>query len=257
MITLRGVSKSFHTGEMDLEVLNNIDLSVEQGAFVTMLGPSGCGKTTLLNLVAGFVSPSDGEIRVKGSPLNGIHHDLGLGYITQDNKLFPWLTLEANVRFPLRVRKFPKDIQRKRVAELVEMVGLQGFENHYPYQLSGGMQKRASLAQVLSYKPDILLMDEPFASLDAQTRMVLQQELVEVWDRIGQTILFVTHDIVEAVALSDRVVVMSRRPGRIKGQLDVSLSRPRDVFEIHEQDGYRECYSALRGLIGSELTGDE
>jgi NitT/TauT family transport system ATP-binding protein len=257
MITFKGVCKSFRTGGVDVDVLNGIDLSVEPGAFITILGPSGCGKTTLLNLAAGFISPSDGTIQVKNSSLKGINSDLGLGYMTQDNRLFPWLTLEANVRFPLWVRKLPKEVQRKRVAELVELVGLQGFENHYPYQLSGGMQKRTSLAQVLSYKPDILLMDEPFASLDAQTRMVLQRELVEVWDRIGQTILFVTHDIVEAIALSDRVVVLSPRPGHIKGQLDISLSRPRDLFQIHEQDGYRECYSSLRGLIGSELTDDE
>ena len=253
VIQLQKVAKSFPGRGADVEVLRNVSLSVDENSFVSIVGPSGCGKTTLLNLVAGFLAPSQGSIHVRGTLVHGINSDLGLGYITQDNKLFPWLTLAGNVEFPLRARHLPREKRQERVANLLEMVGLRGFEEHYPYQLSGGMQKRTALAQALSYDPDVLLMDEPFGSLDAQTRMLLQQELLKIWKRTGKTILFVTHDIVEALALSDRVVVMSRRPGSIKGQLEVSLSRPRDVFHIHDHDGYGDCHRELWRLLRSEL----
>ena len=253
IIELRKVSKSFPGHQATFDVLQNVNLSVEENTFVSIVGPSGCGKTTLLNLVAGFLAPSQGSISVRGIPVHGITSELKLGYITQENKLFPWLTLAGNVEFPLRARRLPKERRRERVANLLKMVGLGGFEEHYPYQLSGGMQKRTALAQALSYDPDVLLMDEPFSSLDAQTRMFLQQELLKIWRRTGKTILFVTHDIGEAIALSDRIVVLSRRPCSIKGHLKVTLSRPRDVFHIHDHVGYADCYREAWRLLRSEL----
>ena len=253
IIELRKVSKSFPGHQAAFDVLQDVSLSVDENTFVSIVGPSGCGKTTLLNLVAGFLAPSQGSISVRGIPVHGINSGLRLGYLTQENKLFPWLTLSGNVEFPLRARRLPKERRRERVANLLEMVGLRGFEEYYPYQLSGGMQKRTALAQALSYDPDVLLMDEPFSSLDAPTRMLLQQELLKIWGRTGKTILFVTHDIGEAIALSDRIVVLSRRPGSIKGQLNVHLSRPRNVFQIHDHGGYADCYREAWRLLRSEL----
>jgi len=252
-VTLKNVSKSFGNGAHTVAVLQDLDIKVERGTFLSIVGPSGCGKTTLLNLVAGFLAPNSGHVLINESPIRGINDRLNLGYITQENRLFAWLTLQQNVGFPLKARGFDRAEREHTVSVLLEMVGLLGFEACYPYQLSGGMQKRASLAQALSYDPEILLMDEPFGSLDSQTRIQLHQELLEIWGRLDNTVIFVTHDLAEAIALSDRVVVLSRRPGTVKGQLTINLSRPRNIFQIHEHREYRECHSALWHLIEEEL----
>ena len=180
-----------------------------------------------------------------------------VGFVTQESNLWPWMTLYQNVEFPLRVRGVPARERRERVMEHIKMVGLSGFEKHYPHQLSGGMQKRASIIRTMVYEPDIVLMDEPFGPLDAQTKMLLQRDLLRVWDMRKQTIMFVTHDLVEAVALSDNVVVMSARPGRIKGVFPISVERPRDVFQIHAAEGFAEDYERIWSSFRSELDSTE
>lgn len=253
LISLDGVSKRFAVDGAALTAVDDVSFSVAQGSFVGIVGPSGCGKTTLLNLIAGFIPTTTGTIRIDGQAVGGIDPDLGVGYVTQENKLFPWLSLAANVEFPLRARGWGAVERHQRVSELLELAGLRGFEDRYPYQLSGGMQKRAALIQTLSYEPSVLLMDEPFGSLDAQTRMLLQDELLRIWRRRHKTILFVTHDLTEAIALCDRVLVTTARPARLKGEEPIAIPRPRDVFHIHRAPGYQACYDALWELVRDEL----
>ena len=251
-IELQNVTKAFTTEARGRVVaIQDVNLQIESKSFVAVVGPSGCGKSTILNMVAGLMPPTEGTVFYKGKPVNKINTDAG--YVTQESKLFPWLTLEQNVSFPLEVRGIDKQRRKELVEEHLAMVGLTGFEKAYPYQLSGGMQKRASIMRTLIYDPDVILMDEPFGPLDAQTRMILQNELLNIWDKKKKTIVFVTHDLVEAIALSDKVVVMSNRPSRIRAVIDVPLSRPRNVFEIHQQEGFAETYDQLWQIFRHEL----
>lgn len=252
-VEVRGVTKRFRVGKQHIEALGHIDLRVPPGCFLSIVGPSGCGKSTIIKLIAGFVSATTGEIYVQGRRMQGIADNSGIGYVAQDNQLFPWLTTAANVAFPLESRGWPLRQRRERVAEMLALVGLSDAADKYIHQLSGGMKKRAAIAQALSYDPAILLMDEPFGSLDSQTRMILQRELQKIWQRTGKTILFVTHDLVEAIALSDVTVVLSSGPGIVKAQLDVTLARPRDIFNIHIQPGFAEAYQTLWPLLHDEL----
>jgi NitT/TauT family transport system ATP-binding protein len=246
------IGKTFYTKGAPVNALTEIDLSFSAGEFVTIIGPSGCGKSTLLRLLAGFAYPTAGTIYCHGTPVHDINTQIG--FISQENDLYPWMTLLENVEFPLVARKIPPAERRARAQALINLVGLAGFEDRYPYELSGGMQKRASIVRTMIYEPDIVAMDEPFGPLDAQTRLVLQHELLKIWNRQQMTILFVTHDLVEAIALSDRVIVMTKRPGRVKQVLPVNLGRPRNVFEIHDQPGFRETHHELWRLMQSELT---
>lgn len=252
-VEIRGVTKRFRVRQQDVEAVGHIDLSVPDGCFLSIVGPSGCGKSTIIKMIAGFVSVTTGEICVRGRRIQGIADDSGIGYVAQDNQLFPWLTTAANVAFPLESRGWPLRQRQERVAEMLALVGLSNAADKYIHQLSGGMKKRAAIAQALSYDPAILLMDEPFGSLDSQTRMILQRELQRIWQRTGKTILFVTHDLVEAIALSDVAVVLSNGPGVIKAQLAVTLSRPRDIFNIHTQPGFAETYRTLWPLLHDEI----
>jgi NitT/TauT family transport system ATP-binding protein len=186
-----------------------------------------------------------------GKPILGINNQVG--YVTQDHNLYPWLTLQENVEFPLLARGIAREERQHQAGDLIRMVGLAGFENAYPYELSGGMQKRGSIIRTLIYDPGVILMDEPFGPLDAQTRMVLQDELLKIWEQKRQTIVFVTHDLVEAVALADRVVVMTHRPGKIKDIIKVTMARPRNIFEIHRQEGFDEVYGRLWNIFRHEL----
>ena len=233
----RNVTKVYDTGAVALE---DCTLDVRAHEFVALVGPSGCGKSTMLKLLAGIEPVSSGEALYKGRPVHGINTDVG--FVTQDSNLFPWLTLQKNTEFALQMRGVAREERAQRAREWIRIAGLAGFEDNYPYQLSGGMQKRGSIIRTLVYNPDVMLMDEPFGALDAQTRMILQAELLDLWDRDRNTILFVTHDLQEAVALSDRIVLMSRAPGRILHTFDVPLSRPRNVYEIHQQAGFQEIY---------------
>jgi sulfonate transport system ATP-binding protein len=224
-IEIGRVSKSFALNATKVEVLRDISLVVEPGAFVTLVGPSGCGKSTLLRLIAGLDSADGGHIRVGGRPVSGPGLDRGM--VFQDHRLFPWLTVERNILLGLRKAPCSEAHKRKIVRDLIALVGLTGFEHAQPHQLSGGMSQRAAIARALAPRPDVLLLDEPFGALDSLTRTHLQTEFLRIWRHEGITMLMVTHDVEEAVFLSDRVVVIEPRPGRIKQSVDIPLDKPR------------------------------
>jgi len=252
VIRVDNVSKVFQTpSQANLSALEKITLDVRPGEFVTVVGPSGCGKSTLLKLIAGFSASSAGRILFQGDEIRGLN--TRVGYVPQESKLFPWLTVEENVGFGLDSKRFSRADRERQVSQFIKLAGLAGFEKYYPAQLSGGMSKRASIIRALAYEPPVILMDEPFGPLDAQTRMVLQDELLKIWEQKRQTIVFVTHDLVEAVALADRVVVMTHRPGKIKDIIQVRMSRPRNIFEIHRQEGFDDAYSRLWNIFRHEL----
>jgi NitT/TauT family transport system ATP-binding protein len=227
VIELAGVSKEFAKGERRVVALENIDLHVASSEFAAILGPSGCGKSTLLNMVAGFDRPTGGSVRVAGEEI--LAPSPGRAVVFQEPALFPWLTVFDNVVFGPKTQGRPSAEYRAHAAQIIEQVGLRGFEASYPAELSGGMRQRVGIARVLIMRPEVLLMDEPFGSLDAQTRSLMQELLLEVWERHHQTVLFVTHDIEEALLLADRVCVMTARPGRIKKSIAVGIPRPRSI----------------------------
>jgi NitT/TauT family transport system ATP-binding protein len=252
VINVEKVCKFFHTpSQANLGALVDIDLDVCPGEFVTVVGPSGCGKSTLLKLIAGLSPCSAGRILFQSEEVHGINTKVG--YVPQESKLFPWLTVEENVGFGLNPKRYSRADRERQVSYFINLAGLAGFEKYYPAQLSGGMGKRASIIRALAYEPPVILMDEPFGPLDAQTRMVLQDELLKIWEQKRQTIVFVTHDLVEAVALADRVVVMTHRPGKIKDVIKVPMARPRNIFEIHRQEGFDEAYGRLWNIFRHEL----
>ena len=220
-VEISGLSKWF--GE--LEALRQIDVAVEQGEFISVVGPSGCGKTTFLRMVAGLEPATSGTILIDGQPLRGPGNNRG--FVFQNDSLLPWRTVLANALIGPEVAGKVGDRERQRTLDLLKLVGLGGFENYYPRQLSGGMRQRVNLARALAIDPDVLLMDEPFASLDAQTREIMQTELLRIWEQGRKTVLFVTHQIDEAVFLSDRVLVFARRPGRLQENIEIKLPRPR------------------------------
>ena len=213
--------------EKNFEALQDVSFTVAAGEFVCLLGPSGCGKSTLLGALAGHLRPSHGAIHVDELPIDGPHPERAL--VFQQHTLFPWKRVVDNVAFGLKMKGVPRDERRRQACELLRLVGLDGFDNHYPAQLSGGMQQRVEIARVLINHPRVMLMDEPFGALDAQTRLMMQEHLLEVWSRIRTTIVFITHDIDEALFLADRILVMSPRPGRIIEELGLDFERPRDA----------------------------
>ncbi len=228
-IAVRGVRKHFVdiSRQEQIVALDGIDLEIGDDEFLTILGPSGCGKTTLLNIIAGFDRATSGDVRLDGEAILKPGPDRGV--VFQEYALFPWLTVEQNIEFGLRERRIAKAQRRARVRDQIASVGLSGFERRYPQELSGGMRQRVAIARALVNDPKILLLDEPFAALDAQTRTLMQQELLRVWSAARRTAIFITHNIEEAILLGDRVVVMTARPGRIKEIVAVDLRRPRDV----------------------------
>jgi NitT/TauT family transport system ATP-binding protein len=232
--------------------LHGVNLAIQQGRFVSFVGPSGCGKSTLLNMIAGLVRPTDGAVVYKGAPVAGVNTDVG--YITQDDNLLPWRTLLENVEVALEFRGVGSAERRARALAFIERVGLRGFEHHYPHELSGGMRKRTALVRTLIYEPDVILMDEPFGPLDAQTRVILQDELLRLWEGTGKTIVFVTHDLVEAIALSDEIVLFSRAPGTIKRVYPVPIARPRDVFRIHTDPEFPAFFDQLWRDLKEEIS---
>lgn len=227
-LSIRNVGKIFPSGRRGVpptEALKPVSLEIGDNDFITVLGPSGCGKSTLLRLVAGLETPTSGEILLDGAPISGPGADRGV--VFQSYTLFPWLTVRENICFGLREKNMPAAQQREISDRFIAQVGLRGFENHYPKQLSGGMQQRVAIARALANDPKILLLDEPFGALDNQTRVLMQELLLGIWEQAQKTVMFITHDIDEAIFMASRVVVMSARPGRIKAELPVDFPHPR------------------------------
>lgn len=232
--------------------LDGVSLEVQSGEFIALLGPSGCGKTTILNIMAGFVAQTAGEVLLEGRPVSGPGPERGV--VFQSFALFPWKTVLANVAFGLKMRGVGKNERQRTAREYLELVGLAGFESRYPHELSGGMQQRVGVARVLANEPSVMLMDEPFASVDAQTRMTLQEEIMRIWEVRKPTVVFVTHDVEEAVFLADRIVVLEPRPGRINQIVEVSLARPRTWDALLEDISFKrsvhEIVQMLKGSAG-------
>ncbi|HEX2291937.1 MAG TPA: ABC transporter ATP-binding protein [Gaiellaceae bacterium] len=246
VVELRRVSKEFGRGQV--RALEEIDLEIGTGQFVSLIGPSGCGKSTLLRIVGDLIQPSVGDVVVNGKTAHQARLDRDYGIVFQDAVLFDWRTVEKNIALPLETLRWDRRRRAERVQELLELVELKGFEKHHPWQLSGGMQQRVSIARALSFGPPLLLMDEPFGALDEMTRERLNLELLRIWEGSGSTVVFVTHSIAEAVFLSTHVVVMSARPGRIVGIVEVDLPQPRGV-ETREEARFAELIRDVRRLL--------
>jgi NitT/TauT family transport system ATP-binding protein len=246
VVSIRGLSKVFPRG--DVSALQAIDLEVGQGEFISLIGPSGCGKSTLLRIIGDLVTPSSGEITVNGKTPHQARLDRDYGIVFQDSVLYDWRTVAKNISLPLEMMGWERGRRAERVTEMLELVELTGFAKHHPWQLSGGMQQRVSIARALSFSPALLLMDEPFGALDEMTRERLNMELLRIWQETQSTIVFVTHSIAEAVFLSTRVVVMSARPGRIVDVVDVDLPQPRGG-ETREDTHFFELVTAVREAL--------
>ena len=256
VLELRNLTKKITTaGQEPFIIFENISLSVREGEFVSIVGPSGCGKTTLLRVINGLLSPSSGHIFIDGQEQNGADGELVMGFVFQGASLLPWRTSLKNVLLGLEGKKSPREAEQVARSHL-KLVGLSGFENHYPHQLSGGMQQRVNLARALAVDPRILLMDEPFAALDAQTRTFMQLELLRIWSQTKKTVIFITHMISEAILLSDRVIVFTHRPGRVRSEFAVPLARPRTI-EIKSDHRFVELENTVWKQIEEEvkLTG--
>jgi NitT/TauT family transport system ATP-binding protein len=246
VVSLRGLSKVFPRGRVT--ALQGIDLDVERGEFVSLIGPSGCGKSTLLRIVGDIVEPSAGEANVNGKSPRRARLDRDYGIVFQSPVLYDWRTVAKNIALPLEMLGWSRARRAERVREMLDLVELTGFEGHHPWQLSGGMQQRVSIARALSFSPALLLMDEPFGALDEMTRERLNMELLRIWAETGSTVVFVTHSISEAVFLSTRVVVMSARPGRITSVVPIDLAQPR-TFETREEPRFFELVTQVRELL--------
>jgi NitT/TauT family transport system ATP-binding protein len=254
VVSLRGVGKQF--GKGGVVALEDIDLEVGPGEFVSLIGPSGCGKSTLLRVVGDLVAPTTGDVQVNGKPAHQARLDRDYGIVFQDAVLFDWRTVAKNIGLPLEMMGWDRRKRAQRVQEMLELVELTGFGDHHPWQLSGGMQQRVSIARALAFHPPLLLMDEPFGALDEMTRERLNLELLRIWQASESTVIFVTHSISEAVFLSTRVVVMSPRPGQVAGLVDVDLPRPRGA-DTREQPRFAELIRDVRRLLRSRGGLDE
>ena len=242
-VQLSGVGQIYRTSGQDVVAVSEVSFEVKPGRFVVLVGPSGCGKSSLLMMMAGLRRPTSGTIMISGTPID-VPDPNRVGVVFQEPSLFPWLTAEENVEFPLTLRGADRKQRRARAQEALQLVGLEGFGRRHPHELSGGMKQRVSIARGLVQDPPVLLMDEPFAALDEQTRMTMGDELLRIWAATGKTIIFVTHSLTEAVYLADEVIVMSARPGSIIDRLDVALPRPR-TFEMLSGD----TFGSLRDRI--------
>ena len=256
-VSISGLTKTFTKGKVT--ALQGIDLEIEPGEFVSLIGPSGCGKSTLLRVIGDLTAPSSGTVEVNGKSAHQARLDHDYGMVFQDSVLFDWRTVARNVGLPLELLGWDRAKRKARVDEMLELVELTGFESHHPWQLSGGMQQRVSIARALSFSPMLLLMDEPFGALDEMTRERLNSELLRIWQETSSTVVFVTHSISEAVFLSTRVVVMSPRPGRIAGVVDIDLPYQRTV-ETREEPRFFELVTQVRELLrkrGEHLLPEE
>jgi NitT/TauT family transport system ATP-binding protein len=245
VVTIEGVTKTFGRG---VTALQGIDLAIEPGEFVSLIGPSGCGKSTLLRVMGDLIQPTAGKVVVNGKPARQARVDRDYGIVFQDAVLYDWRTVARNIALPLELAGWDRRRRQERVREMLELVELTGFGDHHPWQLSGGMQQRVSIARALSFDPALLLMDEPFGALDEMTRERLNMELLQIWERSGSTIVFVTHSIAEAVFLSTRVVVMSPRPGRISDVIAIDLPQPR-AASTREEPRFFELVTRVREAL--------
>jgi NitT/TauT family transport system ATP-binding protein len=257
VVSVDNVTKVFPRG--NVTALENIQLALEPGEFVSLIGPSGCGKSTLLRVIGDLVEPTQGAVTVNGKSAKQARLDRDYGIVFQDSVLFDWRTVGKNIALPLELLGWDRKRRADRVEKMLDLVELTGFQDHYPWQLSGGMQQRASIARALTFEPALLLMDEPFGALDEMTRERLNLELLQIWERLQSTVVFVTHSISEAVFLSTRVVVMSPRPGRIAGIVEIDLPHPRTV-ETREEPRFFELVTEVRELLrkrGEHLLPEE
>jgi NitT/TauT family transport system ATP-binding protein len=252
LIEFQGAGKSFITKNNQIvRSLQDVTFSVAAGEFVAIVGPSGCGKSTTLNMLAGLTDITEGRVLLSGKDPS--EAALNIGYVFQQDSVLPWRKVYDNIEIGLVLRNVPAAERRRRAEELVRIMGLEGFGESYPVELSGGMRKRVALATTLAYDPVVLLMDEPFGALDAQTRIILQDELLRVWHERRQTVLFVTHDIGEAIAMADRVIVMTARPARIKTEYRVALPRPRSAADVRFDPRFDEIYKAIWNDLRPEI----
>ena len=243
MIDIRHLSKSFRRGESVVEALRDFNLNIEKHEIVAIIGPSGCGKSTLLNMIAGLYTPSKGRVVYKGAAVTDVNTDVG--YMTQKDNLLPWRNVRDNIVFPLELSGVAKSERDARADKVMKEVGLDGFENRFPHELSGGMRKRACLARMMLYGAETALLDEPFAALDAQLKLAMHDLLLRLAAESGQTVVFVTHDLMEAVTLADRVIVCTRRPAMIALAQKIQLPRPRDVLNVRFTKEFKELYDIL------------
>jgi NitT/TauT family transport system ATP-binding protein len=243
MIELRHVSKSFRKKDVLIDAVRDIDVTIAPKEIVAIIGPSGCGKSTLLNMIAGLYAPTSGAILYKGARVADVNTDVG--YMTQKDNLLPWRTVRDNIAFPLELAGVAKSERLDRADRVIKHVGLDGFEHRHPHELSGGMRKRACLARMMLYGAETALLDEPFAALDAQLKLAMHDLLLRLAAEAGQTVVFVTHDLMEAVTLADRVLVCTRRPAMIALEQRIELDRPRDVLNVRFTNAFKEHYDAL------------
>ncbi len=248
-LRIQNLSKTYRSDGYEVKAIDEISLEIRNKEFATILGPSGCGKSTLLRIVAGLTKPTRGVVRLDGKEISGPGQDRGM--VFQSYTLFPWLTVQENIQFGLELGGMPRAQQEQIAQEFVEKVGLRGFEQAYPKALSGGMKQRVAIARALANNPAILLLDEPFGALDAQTRSLMQELLTSVWEDLHKTILFVTHDVEEAIFLSDRVFVMTARPGKIKAEINIPLERPRS-YELKATETFLRLKKQALTLIREE-----
>ncbi len=251
-ISIENCSKVFSGGEV--VAFENLTLDVYEHESLCIVGPSGCGKTTLLRCMDGLIPVTSGQIKIRGETVKGAHPRVAM--VFQHFGLFPWMTVESNIAYGLRVQGVRKSERMAVAAQYIELVGLEGFEKKYPYQLSGGMQQRAGLARALSLEPDVLLMDEPFASVDAQTRVLLQEQLLSIWEKHRRAMVFITHSIEEAILMGDRVAVLSTRPGRVKEIVDVPFGHPRDFGALFEDPRFGELRNRVWSNLRQEATAE-
>ena len=257
-LEVRALSKTYGSGDSAVRAIDNLTFEVDPGEFLCIVGPSGCGKTTLLKCLSGLLRPTSGAAYLEGKLIEKSPDGLALVFQEYSRSLLPWMTVGANVRLPLLAQRVRRSERRSRAAEALDAVGLTGFEDKHPWQLSGGMQQRVAIARALAYQPHLLLMDEPFASVDAQTRADLEDLVLDVHERFGITVVFVTHDIDESVYLADRIVVLSHRPTTVKEIVSVPLARPRDQIATKEQYEFMELRSrVIRQIKGKTDDSDE
>jgi NitT/TauT family transport system ATP-binding protein len=254
LIEYRGVARRFHSRSGTVVACEDVNLSVRRGEFMAVVGPSGCGKSTLLNMAAGLMAPSAGQVFYDGRPVPLPNTDVG--YLTQRDTLLPWRTVEDNVAIALELRGQSRTDRLRNAHAWLDRMGLTGFEKSFPAQLSGGMRRRVALARTLAYEPETILMDEPFGALDAQLRMVMHEELLKLWTGTRKTVIFVTHDLAEALTLADRIAVFSARPGRIRTVEIVDLPRPRDVFRVRFDPHFGELHDRLWSYLEASVRSD-
>jgi len=252
-IEVRDVSKTFTVDGREIHAVDTVSFSVSEGEFVALLGPSGSGKSTLLNMIATLLEPSAGEILIDGEPVNPRRPNRKVGYVFQKDTLFPWRTAEANIAYSLQLAGVPAAERRERVQAALAEAGLKGFGGFYPAALSGGMRQRVALMRTLISRPQILLMDEPFGALDTHTKLDMHRVLLNIWERERQTVVFVTHDLGEALTLADRIILLSARPGRLKEEFVVSFPRPRDAVALRETAAYGDLFSRIWHSLGEEF----